>query len=131
MSNTSKPLKRWTEDEVQLLTNNLDKILDETSDGALLGMSTPTIKELAELFERTEAAVHHKARIIAVKLGKISTTSPMIAKNAGVPVLEQPMLFPAQVEVDWMDAVLSKVYGKVDYTTFKEIQKQLNNGSHE
>lgn len=130
MSNTSQALKRWSATDIEILTENIDAILKESPEGTLLGLRTPTIRTLAALFERTEAAVHHKARILAVKMGKIPTRSKQIAKTAGVKV-EVP---EASVQADlteWQDNVLSTVYGKVDYATFKQIQKQLNNRSHE
>lgn len=131
MSNTKQPLKRWSAIDIEILTRNLDNILDETPDGTLLGMNTPTIKQLALHFDRTEAAVHHKARILAVKLGKIPTRSQQIAKTAGIEI-EVPQVSAQQAtRPDLQDQVLSAVYGKVDYATFKQIQKQLNNGSHE
>lgn len=131
MSNTSQPLKRWSETDIEILTENIDTILDETPKGALIGVSTPTIKMLAALFSRTEAAVHHKARILAVKMGKIPTKSKQIAKTAGVEVKEDVAPVVQADQAGWQDDVLSAVYGKVDYATFKQIQKQLNNRNHE
>jgi hypothetical protein len=131
MSNTKQPLKRWSNLDIEILTRNIDKILEETPDGTLLGMNTPTIKQLALHFDRTEAAVHHKARILAVKLGKIPTKSQQIAKTAGVEIEEPEVPVEQDAQPDWQDQVLSAVYGKVDYATFKQIQKQLNNRSHE
>jgi len=135
--NKRGPFKRWTETEEQTLLENIDTILNETKEGSLIGMNTPTIQQLSALFGRTEAAVHHKARILAVKLGKIPTTSKQIAqiaksdsrarKSNQVVQLE----IPAETADDSLDAVMRLVYGKVDYDTFLEIRKQMKSGNHE
>lgn len=113
----SHTLKRWTKNEVQILTENIDKILEESGPSAGLSSSTPTLVDLAALFDRTVAAVHHKCRLLAVKEGKLETRSSVIARKADVPVLQGP--------VD-PSAVLRQIYGKVSYDDFVKVSNALN-----
>ena len=122
---------RWTPSEEQVLLEHIDNILEETKEGSLIGMNTPTIVQLAERFNRTTAAVHHKARILAVKTGKIPTTSKLIAEIANRPMRSTQLEIPVEYPTASLDAVMRLVYGKVDYDTFLEIRKQIKSGNHE
>lgn len=118
--NQTSTLKRWTPNEVQILTENIDKILEESGGNGCLKSSTPTLESLAALFSRTVPAVHHKCRILAVQHGKMQTKSALVARKADLPVSTE--------SVD-ANAILRQIYGKVSFDDYVEVSNALNRKS--
>ena len=137
MSNRRKP-RVWEQHEELIVGQNIKAILEEAGGG---GISTDCkrIQLLAEELNRTPSAVMNKARIIAIKLGLLSTRSEKLARLCGVEPLESitkkkevPEDFVRRLglepEVDFFeenDTVLRAIYSVVEYDHFVKILNSL------
>lgn len=141
--------KLWTEEEELIVARSIDDILKH-GNGRNIVTDCQPILDLARRLDRTPSSIQNKARMIAIRLGKVRTRSKRLAEVCGVQALESVVKkdivntkeirggvqqeFVEQLttppEVDFFeenDTVLRAIYSVVDYDHFIKICNTLKN----